>query len=93
MNSLLIYNLTAVILVYCSSFLLLLIANTFIFLSEKCFNKNNLEINAVIKIFSFMNNYLLDICRSFKNKFYYNGLLRITFEVSYDLLIITFLEI
>ena len=94
MNTLLIYNISAIIFVYFSSFFLLLMANFFIFISEKCSNKKtNIEVNAVIKIFTFMINYLLDACRSFKNKFYYSGLLRITFEVSYDLFIIIFLEI
>ena len=94
MNTLFIYNISAILSVYCTSFLLLLISNIFIFLSEKCINKkNNLEINVETNTFTFMNKYILDNCRSFKNNFYYNGLLRITFEVSYDLFIIIFLEI
>ena len=94
MNTLLIYNISAIILVYCSSFLLLYMAKFFIFLSEKCSNKKtNLEVNGEIKIFTFLTNYLLDACRNFQNNFYYSGLLRITFEVSYDLFIIIFLEI
>ena len=78
MNTLFLYNISAIISVYFTSFLLLLISNIFIFISEKCLN---------------MKKYILDTCRSFKNNFYYNGLLRITFEVSYDLFIIIFLEI
>ena len=94
MNTLFIYNISAIISVYFTSFLLLLISNIFIFISEKCLNKkNNLEINEETNIFTFMKKYILDTCRSFKNNFYYNGLLRITFEVSYDLFIIIFLEI
>ena len=94
MNTLFIYNISAIVSVYCTSFLLLLISNIFISLSEQCLNKkSNLKINEEKNIFTYVNKYMLDSCRSFKDNFYYNGLLRITFEVSYDLFIIIFLEI
>ena len=47
MNTLFLYNISAIISVYFTSFLLLLISNIYIFLTDKCLNKNNLEINVV----------------------------------------------